>query len=401
MKKTLIIFVPSLLLCSALFAAPAATTNARVAAQCADGGRLVTELGQRKQSSGTFTPGQRVLRVGELGAKYMRVRLRAQNAQGCRWFVTVRDGHYRVIETLTAHDFADPASPTRWTARIPGDSVVLALDGCGGGAAGFPDVGYDQLLAMPDQSSGTFYSSQDPDHPQFMPLYSSAFNADKPLGDYVGFLIGSYETRGWGCSGVVVAPDLFLTNWHCGRPDDAGFPDADVWGEKVKKDVIIDLSWDDDQLSREFSVAEVAVKDKDLDFALLRIVPINATGDPRPAPLRINPVSANQQITIVHHPAGRQKQISSNCRVVSPTYASWINKTAGTDFTHRCDTEGGSSGAPVFNADGEVVGLHHRGFDFEPGTCKPDKLNKAVRIGKIYEYIKSARPDLASRIETR
>ena len=32
------------------------------------------------------------------------------------------------------------------------------------------------------------------------------------------------------------------------------------------------------------------------------------------------------------------------------------------DFTHTCDTAGGSSGAPVFNLEGQLVGVHHFGF---------------------------------------
>jgi Trypsin-like peptidase domain len=359
--------------------------------QCNEANRLVTEIGKRKNLSESFTPAKRRLRIDELEAKYLRVRVRFQPSGTCQWNLTVRDGKYRVVEVLSLKDFTAPGAAgaqSRWTSRIPGRTAFLDFEGCDG--ATFPTVGYDQYLIMPDQATGTFYSSQNPNDPQFKPLYESVGDKNKPLGDYVGFLMGSHEFQSWACSGVMVAPDLFLTNWHCGKPNDASFPDGDVWGEQIKSDTIIDLSWDDDSLSREYSVVEVIIKDKDLDFALLKVQAVNSSSEARSVVIKLGQLASNENIVIVHHPAGRQKQISSGvqCKVVSPSRDSWIAKKPGVDFTHRCDTESGSSGAPVFNESGELVGLHHQGFDYN-NSCKSDKLNKAVNIAKIYDFIRA------------
>ena len=50
----------------------------------------------------------------------------------------------------------------------------------------------------------------------------------------------------------------------------------------------------------------------------------------------------------------------------------------GTDLSHSCDTEGGSSGSPVFTAQGKVIALHHFGI----GGAFPDRT-RAVLMTRI------------------
>lgn len=78
-------------------------------------------------------------------------------------------------------------------------------------------------------------------------------------------------------------------------------------------------------------------------------------------------------IFIAQHPGGKPKQIattsdrdSGSCRV---------NGLSTTDAAYYCDTEGGSSGSPVFaTSSGKVVALHHL------GGC----TNQGARIDKIW-----------------
>jgi hypothetical protein len=108
-------------------------------------------------------------------------------------------------------------------------------------------------------------------------------------------------------------------------------------------------------------------------------------------------------VGVIHHPEAHQKRISLNCPIVDVAVAGWRG-TPDQRFTHQCDTEGGSSGAPVFDVNGDVVGLHHHGFAINPQTCSADdKLNKAVRIDAIVAWLKStpARLALLQRMTVR
>jgi hypothetical protein len=88
---------------------------------------------------------------------------------------------------------------------------------------------------------------------------------------------------------------------------------------------------------------------------------------------------------LIHHPRGQLKHLTQkDCVVDSPDHPSWFDRKAGMDFTHRCDSEGGSSGAPLFDRDGFVVGVHHAGYGLDAnGQC--DQRNKAVKIEKIID----------------
>ena len=82
---------------------------------------------------------------------------------------------------------------------------------------------------------------------------------------------------------------------------------------------------------------------------------------------------------VVQHPNGEPKRVSRNdCSVDKVSIA---GRGMGiTDFSHRCDTLGGSSGAPVVSlANHKVVGLHHLGFDEDSVM----RLNRAVHIKRI------------------
>lgn len=83
-----------------------------------------------------------------------------------------------------------------------------------------------------------------------------------------------------------------------------------------------------------------------------------------------NPI-ANEDIYIIQHPAGRRQEIGFGTVNSTSAYS-------GRDFNYYVDTEGGSSGSPVFaETEDEVLGLHHY------GGCP----NSAVKMNYIYDYI--------------
>jgi hypothetical protein len=91
----------------------------------------------------------------------------------------------------------------------------------------------------------------------------------------------------------------------------------------------------------------------------------------------------SEELAIIQHPGGNEKQISFiNCTVMALPVDGRANET---DFSHTCDTAGGSSGSPVFNANGVLVGLHHYGFN--DGQIEEWTENRAVRMSGITDWL--------------
>lgn len=366
---------------------------------------LVTELGERVRFGMTFPAGAAVQDVppgaSHPGTRYLRVRIEATDAN-CDWLLTVRDSEYRVIQTLGPRDFS--AVPKRWTTRIPGGRAFFDLERCSGSER--PQIKFDEYIAMPDEARFPYYSTQGS-----TPLYRALYSGSHPFrrfGDAVGFLMSSWDRQSWVCSGVMIGRSLFLTNWHCGGPgmirDALGgwspFRPDGYWNQQIVSDTIVDLSFDSDQLSREYVATAIEAQSEALDFAILRVAPLDALGDARVVRISAHPPQPGQ-IVVVHHPEGKQKHISDNCQIDKAEYPGWRGDPA-VDFTHVCDTEAGSSGAPVFNLQGELLGLHHLGFDFDRNTCRQtDRVNKAVRIDRIVEFLRQQQPQLWQEIERR
>jgi len=261
---------------------------------------------------------------------------------------------------------------------------------------------FDYFIAMPKREKGQFYSLQKDGDPTYISLYedpkASVGLSTRTLGDSVGMFLtssGGKNKPSWTCSGVMISPTLFLTNWHCGAPNDA--KDGDFWSSTVLREAVIDLSWDEDALSRDYVVAGLLANDRDLDYALLRVAPIGGSPLRRAATIDRRDASTGEAIRLIHHPLSAQKRLSV-CTVFGSTYPSWIEQKPGVDFTYRCDTEPGSSGGPIFDGAGRLIGLHHRGFLYDDKCNRQDKLSKAVKIRDIVSDIGTKNADVLKEL---
>lgn len=343
---------------------------------------LVTELGVRVRQGVSFGPGETEKRIPQQArpnTRYVRVRVEASDFGRCdNWILTVRDTRFHVIQTLGKDAFA--ASSVRWTSRVEGEQARIELTRC---EPGHPTIRLDESIVMPDKAT-SFYSSESDNDPAWVDLYTATDDVRR-FGDAVGMFLSSWEDDAWVCSGVMVAPTLLMTNWHCGGP--RHLADDFMWNDLVVKGALVDLSWDDDRVSREFLVKGKIVGDKNLDFVLLRLTAIDQRGPVQPVAIRRKNVTHHEPVRLVHHPLGLRKQISlQHCEVDASEFDGWTGKPK-TEFTHRCDSDAGSSGGPVFDTDGALVGLHHLGYKYDQ-QCVPDERNKAVRIAEILDFLK-------------
>ncbi|MDT0181505.1 serine protease [Microbacterium sp. ARD31] len=120
---------------------------------------------------------------------------------------------------------------------------------------------------------------------------------------------------------------------------------------------------------------------KALDYALLQIADgfagraVVDGGNPRGS-IRLAPIERvlrpHDGLLVVQHPRAQPMKIDIGS----------VLSVGAARVRHSVNTEGGSSGAPVFDANLTLVALHHAGFD-GPGGTMP--FNQAIRIDAILE----------------
>jgi hypothetical protein len=214
----------------------------------------------------------------------------------------------------------------------------------------------------------------------------------------------SIEVPGGGGTGFLVAPDLVMTNHHVVQPIvDGGDSMARrvricfdyktaADGRTVKEPVELSLPPDpwlvDSSPSSPIDVQVGAVGDPnpdELDYALIQlprdfgdepIAGIDSEGPPRgwipiPEP-DTAPPKEGELALILQHPRGEPLQLASD--VVTKVNGN------GTRLRYLVDTDGGSSGAPVFDIDWNLVALHHSG---DPDFSRDATYNEGIPIGKI------------------
>jgi hypothetical protein len=174
------------------------------------------------------------------------------------------------------------------------------------------------------------------------------------------------------CTAFVVAPALLLTNDHCVRSD------------AERKSTLVDFNYTSSASAlNPRRLSEVVAHDEARDYSLLRLV-----GEaPAPAlPVTLERLQkANTPLFIIEHPGGDVKSVSVRDCAATDLELVGVSETLKSDFGHRCDTLGGSSGSPVFRTSPNiaVVGLHHLGF-YEDD---PSPVNQAVLLSYVMDDI--------------
>ena len=164
----------------------------------------------------------------------------------------------------------------------------------------------------------------------------------------------------------LVAPGLVLTNAHVMR----ALPEREKSGVRFNVGLQPEPQW------RYF--AEVAAQSpvEALDFALVRL---RAPAPAAPVTLSVEAARAGQPANILQHPYGDAMQVALRHNEVVRVDAERLYYVA--------DTEGGSSGSPVFDDDWHVIGLHRAGLAEEGRPVK--NANEGVPITAIAPLIQS------------
>jgi hypothetical protein len=208
--------------------------------------------------------------------------------------------------------------------------------------------------------------------------------AGSPIYDTIQAVARVEVMDGYGfCTGAQVGESLFLTNYHC-----------DLGCETT----VFRLGYENDVPAKDrtgYRCVKMLRKNELLDYALYAVEPLPEQVGAKMypiLPLSRSPATQSMRAVLASHPTGRTKVIdrSADCVISDPNIE---HTDSGRDtMKHTCDTEGGSSGAPVIDYDrGVAVGLHWggRGNDF----------NYAIPMPRIIEDLEThLDPEMFSRL---
>jgi V8-like Glu-specific endopeptidase len=186
-------------------------------------------------------------------------------------------------------------------------------------------------------------------------VWSSFFDVGLTVARAVGRVVvarGRQPVRPVG-TGSLITDRLLLTNHHvCPAPQDAaemavqfGYEYDAVGGERLA-----------DQRALDPDVCFVT--DPELDFTLVAVA--DRDGQP-PGTLygclqlieQTGKAVIGEVVNVIHHPAGERKRVSLRDNRLVAMDDLWLR--------YESDTREGSSGAPVFNDQWELIALHHGG----------------------------------------
>ncbi|HEX4574021.1 MAG TPA: FHA domain-containing protein [Gemmatimonadales bacterium] len=181
----------------------------------------------------------------------------------------------------------------------------------------------------------------------------------------VGLITASFGRDYYNGTGFVVTPDGYmLTNWHVVA--DSQHPRADtLWV------IMADQS--------QARYADVIATSQERDIAVIKVR--GYVGPHIPA-IDWNGTRARQgePAALIGYPAGSGFARLRSAVVRTSMTAGIISRTSEDLIQFDGITIGGSSGSPLFNANGEVISIHHAGLAQSPGFALTVPLKYAVPI---------------------
>lgn len=195
-------------------------------------------------------------------------------------------------------------------------------------------------------------------------------------------------------TGWLLTSSLVVTNHHVinARNDgEPNAPEADLRLQTLATKVQFDFDAED-MAGSSVTVSALEAWEPLLDYAILRIPATTRTPLTR-AREAIRDITDPVPVNIIQHPGGRSKRYAIRNNLVSASEA--------TELRYFTDTEGGSSGSPVFNDRWEVVALH-RASKYVTDVKFQGKETAYVNVGthlmSILADLRTRHPAIAAEI---
>ncbi len=217
-----------------------------------------------------------------------------------------------------------------------------------------------------------------------VPSYQNNAARKLPNGDNMVFL-----GTGW-----LLTPSLLMTNHHVINARGEGEADASEADFTLQaKGTVVQYDFNSDSVQgSEATAVSLEAFHAGLDYAILRI-PDSGRAPLKRAVQAIASAASPVAVNIIQHPGGRSKRYAIRNNLVCAVTA--------TELRYFTDTEGGSSGSPVFNDNWEVVGLH-RASAYASNVQFQGKstayVNVGTQLGAIMKDVRERYAGLAREI---
>jgi lysyl endopeptidase len=282
--------------------------------------------------------------------------------------LTLLDGDGRPLETYTGRGPSGTGS--FWSLSSSGDIALLHYETTGRGffsvdahARGEAELGTASVCpGTGNDFTGVACAGS---------LKGTAASLTEQLKGAVGHIRFVQDGGVYMCTGSAVTPwNHFLTNEHCfANHSQAQCDSYEVYFEYENAS----CSATSGTRGTALRCAQLLKYNATLDYALLRLNAYPGTH----AELSGRNLAKGEYVFIVQHPSGYPKKVAED-KVLLPVVD---GRGKDTDFSYQVETLGGSSGSPVFDANGDVVGLHHF------GGCSTLSGNQGVRMALILPEI--------------
>ena len=265
------------------------------------------------------------------------------------------------------------------------------------------DILDDPLIEGPEQIEGILEFQRDPEaifgSPDFEKMRDLPPNGqDYQLGRKVSWIQIYDRTTNqswWSCTGFLVGPDLLMTNAHC-LYDFAGGGRLRAGRVLIYMDYYHDRTVDPTRGGVTTLAKTILHADGPKDYVLLRLNdPIGNTYGWLELDTTTG-TNTSQSVKLISHPAWRSKEIVRRNSQISDLLPDLRARSPFLLF-YFADTEGGSSGSPVFLKDGTgVIAIHHSSL-LERRTYKPIVNSGSLMshiVPEIQQYLPAASPPL-------